>query len=122
MYTAGDNGDICNSLACFGGVSGPCVEHEGVWAFREVHCAPLARKGVTATAADDVVADAPDAGVCEWRADIKPIGRTLSIRYSKHTPGNDSFAFSTRVCSHRGLILYLSKRKDLSRRRCDARL
>ncbi|KAL1499595.1 hypothetical protein AB1Y20_011794 [Prymnesium parvum] len=36
VYTAGDNGDLCGSLACFGGVSGPCQEREGIWAFREV--------------------------------------------------------------------------------------
>jgi len=41
VYTAGDRGDICKSLACFGGQEGPCQEHEGVYSFREVHCASL---------------------------------------------------------------------------------
>ena len=39
VYTAGDQGNICGSLACFGGQSGPCIESEGTWSFREVHCA-----------------------------------------------------------------------------------
>ena len=63
VYTAGDNGDICNSLACFGGTSGPCTQHEGVWAFREVHCAPSSPPGVRAAASNIVIADSPEAGV-----------------------------------------------------------
>eukprot|EP00966_Prymnesium_polylepis_P170094 3932216-Prymnesium_polylepis.1 len=44
VYTAADNGDICGSLACFGGVAGECQQREGIWAFREVHCARLPPK------------------------------------------------------------------------------
>ena len=40
VHTAGDRGNICGSLACFGGTDGECIEHEGEWSFREVHCAP----------------------------------------------------------------------------------
>ena len=64
VYTAGDNGDICNSIACFGGVAGPCNEREGIWAFREVHCAPSPPRGVVAgVSANTVVTDETQAGL-----------------------------------------------------------
>lgn len=63
VYTAGDNGDICNSLACFGGIAGPCNQQEGIWAFREVHCAPSPPKGVVANSENRVVVGAQAAGI-----------------------------------------------------------
>jgi len=38
VFTAGDEGNMCGSIACFGGEQGACHEHEGIWSFREVHC------------------------------------------------------------------------------------
>ncbi|KAL1507404.1 hypothetical protein AB1Y20_008246 [Prymnesium parvum] len=66
VYTAGDRGDICGSLACFGGVQGECIEHEGVYSFREVHCAPLATTRVAARPRDVNVVVEVARGVGEW--------------------------------------------------------
>ena len=40
VYTAGDRGNLCGSINCFGGTEGKCIQAQGRWAFREVHCAP----------------------------------------------------------------------------------
>ena len=39
VYTAGDQGNLCGSINCFGGTEGRCTQAQGRWAFREVHCA-----------------------------------------------------------------------------------
>ena len=41
VYTAGDRGNLCGSTNCFGGTEGKCIQAQGPWAFREVHCARL---------------------------------------------------------------------------------
>ena len=41
VYTAGDRGNLCGSTNCFGGTEGRCIQAQGPWAFREVHCAGL---------------------------------------------------------------------------------
>ena len=44
MYLVGDNHDDCASLACEGGVAGPCTrEKRSAWASRRVACHPLER-------------------------------------------------------------------------------
>ena len=37
-YQVGDNNDYCDSLACVGGVSGPCNQYDGQWSGRKVRC------------------------------------------------------------------------------------
>ena len=40
VYTAGDEGNLCGSIACkHGHMIGGCNQIQGLWAFREVHCA-----------------------------------------------------------------------------------
>ena len=41
VYTAGDRGNLCGSTNCFGGTEGRCIQAQGPWAFREVHCGRL---------------------------------------------------------------------------------
>ena len=38
VYQTGDNEDACNSLACVGGIAGPCQKTDGVWSNRKVNC------------------------------------------------------------------------------------
>ena len=40
VYQVGDEGNMCWSVACEGGVQGTCNEEEGGWSFRKVVCAP----------------------------------------------------------------------------------
>lgn len=40
VYQVGDNGNSCGSLACFGGVSGPCNGRSGPWSGNRVICSP----------------------------------------------------------------------------------
>lgn len=44
VYTAGDRGNFCGSTNCFGGTEGRCIQAQGRWAFREVHCAPFPQR------------------------------------------------------------------------------
>ena len=48
IYQVGDEGNMCWSVACEGGVQGECNEDEGGWSFRKVVCepAPERRTGV----------------------------------------------------------------------------
>ena len=39
VYTAGDQGNLCGSIACHGGKQMSCNKMQGFWAFREVFCA-----------------------------------------------------------------------------------
>ena len=66
VYTAGDRGDICGSLACFGGVEGECIEHEGIFSFREIHCAPLASTKVAPKVFDRNTVVSNAEGVGGW--------------------------------------------------------
>ena len=38
VYQVGDNNDMCQSLACIGGVPGKCNAHDGVWSHNQVTC------------------------------------------------------------------------------------
>lgn len=38
VYQVGDNHDNCGSLACVGGVSGPCNKYDGEWSKKKVVC------------------------------------------------------------------------------------
>merc|ERR1719462_587993 len=38
MYWVGDNRDNCETLACIGGISGPCNKYTGKWSLRRVTC------------------------------------------------------------------------------------
>ena len=31
----------CDSMSCYGGVSGPCIKNEGAWSHRKVTCATV---------------------------------------------------------------------------------
>ena len=62
VYMAADRGNACRAWTtlqtmndtgnfnCFGGVEGPCQQHQGRWAFREVHCAPAAPRAPSSNA------------------------------------------------------------------------
>ena len=60
VYTAGDQGNVCGSIACYGGRSGRCMEFQSYWAFREVHCAPA--PPVAAHSANSIKVDSKEAG------------------------------------------------------------
>jgi len=44
VYQVGDNIDLCNSLACVGGVSGACTRANGPWSRRRVTCGGTGRR------------------------------------------------------------------------------
>jgi len=44
VYQVADEGNMCGSVACVGGVQGHCNEGEGEWSFRKVICAPAVAK------------------------------------------------------------------------------
>jgi len=48
QFQVGDNGDLCQSLACIGGTTGTCHQHMGEWSNRKVICA-LATSTTTTT-------------------------------------------------------------------------
>ena len=60
VYQVGDEGNMCGSVACDGGVQGECHEGEGGWSFRKVTCAPLRKRPANA---NEVIDDAPGVGV-----------------------------------------------------------
>ena len=62
VYTAGDLGNMCGSIACYGGRMGQCMHAQSFWAFREVHCAPA--PPVPADSLNRVSVDASKTG--EW--------------------------------------------------------
>lgn len=66
VYTAGDRGNLCRSLACFGGEEGECIEHEGVFSFREVHCAAEIETKVAPVQQDRNVVIQAAIGVGTW--------------------------------------------------------
>jgi len=68
VFTAGDEGNNCDSIACRGGIQGECQHGEGIWAFKEVHCEAPGPSGdrpeVRALSRNTVTDDAP--GVGAW--------------------------------------------------------
>ena len=66
VFTAGDEGNNCGSIACRGGIQGECQGGEGIWAFREVHCEAKEPSGhrpdVRAVSMNKIIENAPDVG------------------------------------------------------------
>jgi len=61
VYQVGDEGNMCQSLACDGGTPGNCINGEGGWSFRKVTCvAPAPRP---TTSANVEINDDTTAGV-----------------------------------------------------------
>jgi len=45
VYQVGDEGNMCGSLACYGGTSGPCIQQiSDSWANKKANCAGLRRR------------------------------------------------------------------------------